>query len=122
MNFKVCIGDLPVPPYIERRMIDLIDRIPVHYVGFGPRKVSLNEFGSKFDLSQFIEIASIESLFNPKAFEHSKERIIGEPEIEPKNQVDLDPIVLFRTKHGYLIITAWGDEANDELILNEKLN
>lgn len=43
-------------------------------------------------------------------------------EVEPKNQVDLDPIVLCRTKHGYLIITAWGDEANDELIINENHN
>lgn len=38
-----------------------------------------------------------------------------------------DPIVLLPKKHtngvdGYIIITAWGDEARDPLVLNEKLN
>lgn len=33
-----------------------------------------------------------------------------------------DPIVLFRVRGGYLIVTAWGDEANDEAVVNAKNN
>ena len=30
-----------------------------------------------------------------------------------------DPVVLCRVKEGYLIVTAWGDEASDPLVQNE---
>lgn len=33
-----------------------------------------------------------------------------------------DPVVLQPVKGGYLIITAWGDEASDPIIVNEKMN
>lgn len=33
-----------------------------------------------------------------------------------------DPVVLQRVSGGYLIITAWGDEASDELVVNNKMN
>lgn len=33
-----------------------------------------------------------------------------------------DPIVLLKLQKGYLIIAAWGDEASDPLVVNEKLN
>lgn len=33
-----------------------------------------------------------------------------------------DPIVLQPVKGGYLIITAWGDEASDPLVVNENFN
>lgn len=33
-----------------------------------------------------------------------------------------DPVVLCPVHRGYLIITAWGDEASDPLVYNEKLN
>ncbi len=33
-----------------------------------------------------------------------------------------DPVVLKRVKGGYLILTAWGDEASDELVVNQKFN
>jgi hypothetical protein len=33
-----------------------------------------------------------------------------------------DPIVLKPVRGGYLIVTAWGDEASDENIVNEKMN
>lgn len=33
-----------------------------------------------------------------------------------------DPVVLFPVRGGYLIISAWGDEASDELVVNQKLN
>jgi hypothetical protein len=34
----------------------------------------------------------------------------------------LDPIVLQPVKEGYLVVSKWGDEANDEIVLNEKMN
>lgn len=33
-----------------------------------------------------------------------------------------DPIVLQPVKGGYLIVTAWGDEATDEIVVNEGMN
>ncbi len=33
-----------------------------------------------------------------------------------------DPIVLQPVEFGYLIVTAWGDEASDDLVVNEKHN
>ena len=33
-----------------------------------------------------------------------------------------DPVVLQPVKGGYLIITAWGDEASDEIVVNQKMN
>lgn len=33
-----------------------------------------------------------------------------------------DPIVLRAVEGGYLIVTAWGDEASDPIVFNEKLN
>lgn len=33
-----------------------------------------------------------------------------------------DPIVLHPVKGGYLIVTAWGNEASDELVVNEIMN
>lgn len=122
MNFKICIDDLPIGEEYRRRLIGQFIGSS-HSMMFERKSpmIKIQDF-AKFQLSGLIEIASIKSLFSDKAFEKSNDRIIGELEIEPKNQVDLDPIVLCRTKHGYLIITAWGDEANDELVLNETLN
>jgi hypothetical protein len=76
----------------------------------------------EFGLIGDMKIAAVENLFHIDAFKTSKERIINTAELEAKNQVELDPIVLFETKHGYLIITAWGDESNDEIIINNKYN
>lgn len=33
-----------------------------------------------------------------------------------------DPVVLHPVKGGYLILTAWGDEASDENVVNQKFN
>ena len=33
-----------------------------------------------------------------------------------------DPVVLKPVKGGYLIVTAWGDEASDEDVVNQKMN
>lgn len=82
---------------------------------------SFKQLGGNRDYSP-LTICAVESLFNEDAWKQGKQRIIGKKEIEPKSQVDLDPIVLFEVKGGYLIVTAWGDESNDELIFNESLN
>lgn len=126
MDFSVSIDDidfnissLNAPGYqIKAAIMNILGifsddraaiKIPMHRLG----EVRLNEF---------ILIAAIESLFHKSAFDKSRERILGSPQLEAKGQVDLDPIVLMKVKGGYLIITAWGDEANDELVFNEKLN
>jgi len=33
-----------------------------------------------------------------------------------------DPVVFCKVRGGYLIITAWGDEASDEEVVNQKMN
>lgn len=54
--------------------------------------------------------------------------------IAPESEIDMryktkrgreivkDPVVLQPVKWGYLIVTAWGDEASDESVVNEKMN
>lgn len=70
-----------------------------------------------------LEIAAVESLFIPQAFENDNSRLGDSPrELIATGQVDLDPIVMLKNDVGYIIITAWGDEANDELIVNQQMN
>lgn len=126
MGFSVYLDDLPLTnEHREAIISNLSKNVLQHPDTFGIQKtkiaISINDFKT-YHLESLIEIASIKSLFSEKAFEFSNKRIIGNTEIEPKNQVDLDPIVLCKTKHGYLIITAWGDEANDELVFNADMN
>lgn len=33
-----------------------------------------------------------------------------------------DPVVLQPVKGGFLIVCAWGEEASDEIVVNEKMN
>jgi len=77
---------------------------------------------NKLGFTGAIQIAAVEELFDQEAFTESKARVLGRAELTAKFQVDLDPIVLCETRHGYIVITAWGDEANDELILNPNKN
>ena len=67
-------------------------------------------------------VAAVRGLFSEKAFENSEARILNKEQIAPKSQVDMDPIILHKVPGGYLIVTAWGDEANDELVVKENLN
>ena len=70
-----------------------------------------------------IEIAAVKSLFTADAFEDDTSRLGNqENELIATGQVDLDPIVMIKNHKGYIIITAWGDEANDELVVNQQLN
>lgn len=70
-----------------------------------------------------IEIAAVRSLFTNQAFQDDTSRLGNQTnELMPTGQVDLDPIVMIKNNRGYIIITAWGDEANDELIVNQNQN
>lgn len=70
-----------------------------------------------------IEIAAVKSLFTDDAFRNDTSRLGNQQnELLATGQVDLDPIVMIKNHRGYIIITAWGDEANDELIVNQQLN
>lgn len=124
MDFSVNINDidftgLRIPEHEIKT--NIMNRLGIFTEFRTPIKIPMSKFG-EIDLDSFISIAAIESLFHENAFARSKERIVGLPQLEAKGQVDLDPIVLMRVKGGYLIVTAWGDEANDELVFNEKLN
>lgn len=70
-----------------------------------------------------LKIAAVRDLFSSEAFWKDQSRLgLNTNELKATGQVDLDPIVMIRNSVGYLIITAWGDEANDELISNPKYN
>jgi hypothetical protein len=70
-----------------------------------------------------IEIAAVQTLFTQSAFERDNSRLGNQTnELTATGQVDLDPIVMIKNYRGYIIITAWGDEANDELVVNQQLN
>lgn len=80
------------------------------------------KYFSVLGCAHLIEIAAVKSMFHEDAFSQSQERIINTEQLTAKHTVELDPIVLCKTKDGYIVVTAWGDEANDELILNETHN
>ena len=70
-----------------------------------------------------IEIAAVKSLFTNNAFDRDNSRLGNQTnELTATGQVDLDPIVMIKNYRGYIIITAWGDEANDELVVNQQMN
>lgn len=133
MGFKVFLDDIldlesqgrHIQEWIDARVRrGIIEIDPMRGIGNRPRyRVPINLIGEIHPkLRNIIQIAAVEALFDPKAFEETRARIINTPELEPKAQVDLDPIVLCKTLHGYVIITAWGDEANDELVVNANHN
>jgi len=66
-----------------------------------------------------LEIAAPKSDFDLKGMEVKDFKLVEKQEIP-------DPVVLAPVFHNgnkyYLIVTAWGEEASDELVLNEKLN
>lgn len=134
MRFKVHIDDLNVNidarihllEYVRRKERPSLNSPHWNSFNFNSQdvlKISLQDLAEHNMLNHMLSIAAVEDLFNPQAFVKSRKRIIGKrPELVAKSQVDTDPIVLLETMHGFLIITAWGDEANDELVVNHKLN
>lgn len=66
------------------------------------------------------EIAAPVSDFNMEDMEVSDFKI-REKVVEIPDPVVLQPVMYNNTKH-YLIVTAWGDEAEDELVMNQNFN
>ena len=73
-----------------------------------------------------LQIAATAEMFLGSAFSgdegHLRIQSGGWEQTQATGSVDLDPIVMLRSEKGYLILTAWGDEANDELIANQNKN
>lgn len=133
MDFKLNIRDLH--PDKEKIANELFKKPQIMTVGMRGLEegiwLTLAELGEldkfindKFRFSKYsgsLQIAAVSEMFSPVAFQESTSRIIQHRvEAVAKNQVDTDPIVLYRTKDGWIVITAWGDEGNDELVLRNK--
>ena len=69
---------------------------------------------NKFELVPFIPEEEFDKL-------RKKEAKIRE-EQQRKFFLQDDPIVLFKVKYGYIVVSAWGEEAEDPLIVNHKFN
>lgn len=102
---------------------EIIDTFVEESEWFKKETITLTEVRRYFP--ELLKIAAVKDMFSESAFLRTSERIpsnFSYPEMAAKFTVDLDPIVLCQTKNGYLIVTAWGDEANDELVANQTLN
>lgn len=121
MSFYVYLDDLQIPEGHRKNILDTLKTSEILHTWGSEIKIPLSMF-SKCGLTHFLEIASVKELLSDKAFRQSTSRIISEDELSAKHSVDLDPIVMCKVRGGRIIITAWGDEANDELVLKETLN
>lgn len=98
--------------YGEQKLKEVVDA-DGKQVHIGYIKGEHREYGLYASLAPLrFCIAAIPSLFNLKDKLVLSDYII----------IDRDPIVFCRVNHGYLIITAWGDEASIPEIVNEKMN
>lgn len=125
MGFSIFIDDLPINEEYKSRWLVQYKHLVREQYDFYSRQRSLRisiEHFAEMGIGNYIQIAAIKSLFDEQAFAQSQARILNKTELAAKYQVELDPIVLCETKHGYIIITAWGDEANDELVANQNHN
>ena len=70
----------------------------------------------------YTQVAPLEIAAPPEDF-NKDGKVVEDHQL--KNKVE-DPIVLqpvfYNNTKGYLIVTAWGDEAKDELVINQKNN
>jgi hypothetical protein len=130
MKFKVYLQDLPIKIPNEAWLNTYeINVIPNSFNPAAGSQINLSNVGKIEAISAsrnrvIIQIAAVKKMFSEEAFKESQARIIENEGYEPppKNKVELDPIVLCKVKGGYLVITAWGDEANDELVVNQNNN
>ena len=67
-----------------------------------------------------LEIAAPQKDFNMEGYEIEDSKLVLK-KVEIPDPVVLRPVV-YNSKKYYLIITAWGDEASDELVVNQKFN
>lgn len=69
----------------------------------------------RFIVREGLRICAPEKDMNLKGFTKNKWQLIPDKLFE-------DPVVLQDVKGGYLILTAWGNEASDPIVVNENLN
>jgi len=72
----------------------------------------------EYDYKASLEIAAPKSDFNLTSMEVKNFKVSA---IQVPDPIVLQPVI-FKNKKHYLIVTAWGDEASDELVVNEKHN
>lgn len=81
-----------------------------------------SEYAYRYSRSSFtkhpLEIAAPLKDFNTKGMELKDFKL---SKIEIPDPVVLQPVMFNKTKY-YLIVTAWGDEASDELVVNQNHN
>lgn len=142
------IGDVPEKNlrYIEQFEVDVKDECYLYeyvFIGWGigknvidRRYTNVEEFNKfnerKRDLLDMrlssrsyevntkcpLEIAAPVKDFNMEGMEVKNFKI---SKIEIPDPVVLKPVIFGGQKH-YLIVTAWGEEASDEIVVNEKMN
>ena len=128
-KFEVCIEDLFLKSrdgvVRDRHSYGLVATNATTRISSGNlRYANLGKLCSIFpEVKRKLKIACVRELLHPEAFARSESRIIDNSgERPPLFEVDLDPIILIEVNGGYIIITAWGDEANDELVVNQNHN
>jgi len=77
--------------------------------------VHINSFKS-VKISAFDIVAPKKDMISKE--KHSKLKSL----FATKFSVVPDPVVLYPVQMGYIIVTAWGDEASDPLVANEQMN
>lgn len=110
----------------EERWVKMWRGVPaIDYISKNEVKTSsedkYNPMSMGFLLNQYkakLEIAAPLKDFNMTAHEVKDFKI---SKIEIPDPVVLQPVI-FKGKKHYLIVTAWGDEASDELIVNQNFN
>jgi len=64
-------------------------------------------------------------MFNGKErtfIDHENRLMVGFSSQQLELRPTKDPIVFYKVPRGAIIIAAWGEEAGDELVLNQQLN
>jgi hypothetical protein len=127
-NFKVEESD---------KAFHTVDR---HYSNYGDDSVTIKYYNKKtYDWSYEQDRARAYSTINKVDYEGEAPFEIAAPvkdfntddmilsgsklsiKITPPDPIVLQP-VMFENKKHYLIVTAWGEEASDPLVVNEKMN
>ncbi|MFA5014313.1 MAG: hypothetical protein WC549_02055 [Actinomycetota bacterium] len=112
---------------------EVIDRIERSLnIRVNPKSYSISLFRFCNIINFKLQIAAVKEMFMEDAFKESDKRILlKNAEPLPTGKVMKDPIVLFpvltggeysAVTLGYIIITAWGPEANDSLVANPNKN
>ncbi|MBK8366268.1 MAG: hypothetical protein IPL10_02335 [Bacteroidetes bacterium] len=145
MNFKVDPDDIGTetashytPPGYKNLIMLTLDGGAQH-LDYVKRNVPAKYYSTPVSVKSGLKICAPEIDIETKAF---STEINGEwyhlPKLEPikmfdtklieggsmpdPNKVIPDPVVLQPVHYGFLIVTAWGDEASDDIVVNPKNN